>query len=175
MTPLPSVAAPAPLRRALLLWLVVAAVVAVRTLLVPDQHTIFPVLAGSSAHWWADQPLYADYAPLDFFRYPPAFAVAFTPLAALGPRAGGVLWSLLGMGVFVLGLWRFLRDVAPSKWTATRQAVFLALGAPARFAAYGTPRATPWPSACCCWLRRRWCGAAGGPPPPCSPAPCWSS
>ena len=33
------------------------------------------------------------------------------------------------MGVFVLGLWRFLRDVAPSKWTPTRQAVFLALGA----------------------------------------------
>ncbi len=129
MTPLPSVARSAPIRWALLLWLVVAAVVASRTILVPDQHTIFPVLAGSAAHWWADQPLYADYAPLDFFRYPPAFAVAFTPMAALGPRAGGVLWDLLGIGVFVFGLWRFLRDVAPSEWAPARQAVFLALEA----------------------------------------------
>ncbi len=129
MTPLPSVARSAPIRWALLLWLVVAAVVAVRTVVVPDQHTIFPVLAGSSAHWWADRPLYADYAPLDFFRYPPAFAVAFTPMALLGSRAGGVLWELIGIGVFVLGLWRFLRDVAPSAWTPARQAAFLALGA----------------------------------------------
>jgi len=42
---------------------------------------------------------------------------------------GGVLWSLLGIGVFVLSLWRFIRDVAPGEWTAARQAVFLALGA----------------------------------------------
>jgi hypothetical protein len=118
-----------PLRHALHIWLAVAAVVCIRTVVAPDTHTIFPILAGSATHWWADQPLYAQYPPLDYFRYPPAFAVAFTPFSILGYRAGGVLWSLLGVGVFILGLWRFIRDAAPGEWTAARQAVFLALGA----------------------------------------------
>ena len=118
-----------PLRHALHLWLVVAAAVSIRTVIAPDTHTIFPVLAGSATHWWADQPLYAQYPPLDYFRYPPAFAVAFTPFSACGPRIGGVLWNWFSIGVFVLGLWRFIRDVAPGEWTAARQAVFLALGA----------------------------------------------
>ena len=136
-----------------------------RTIVAPDSHTIFPVLAGSSAHWWADQPLYADYAPLDYFRYPPAFAVAFTPMGALGPQIGGVLWSLLGVGVLVLGLWRFLRDVAPPAWTPARQAAFLALGRSAPCAACGTPRATRLAVgllllAAAALVRRRWWTAA---------------
>ena len=129
MTCVPQASTPSPLRWALRLWLAVAVAVAVRTLLFPDHHTIFPVLAGGTAHWWADQPLYADYKPLDYFRYPPVFAVAFTPLYVLGPRVGGVLWSGLGIGVFVLGLRRFLRDVVPDQRTPAREAVFLALGA----------------------------------------------
>ena len=126
---LPLLAGRDPLRRALTLWAVVAAVVAVRTVVAPTSHTIVPILSGATTHWWADSPLYADYAPLDYFRYPPGFAVVFTPFWALGSRLGGILWSFLGIGVFVLGLWRFLRDVAPAEWTPGRQAAFLALGA----------------------------------------------
>jgi hypothetical protein len=129
LTPLPSFSSPTPLRRALQLWLVLAVVIVLRTVIAPEKHTIFPILAGAAGHWWANQPLYADYAPIDYFRYPPPFAVAFTPFWALGPSAGGVVWSLLGIGVFVLGLWRFLRDVNPSAWTPARQGAFLALGA----------------------------------------------
>src|SRR5437016_13070896 len=65
-------------------WLAVGVALAVRTLLRPDSHTVFPVLAAAAEHWAADQPLYADYGPLDYFRYPPAFAVLVRPLAALG-------------------------------------------------------------------------------------------
>jgi hypothetical protein len=109
------------------LWLAVAVAVSVRTLVSPLDHTIFPVLAGGAAHWWADQPVYADYKPLDYFRYPPALAVALTPFNTLGPRAGGILWSLLCIGVLLQGLWRFLRDVVPEEWTPSREAAFLAL------------------------------------------------
>src|SRR5436190_18443057 len=86
-------------RLVLALWLAAGAAVTARTLLRPEQHTVFPVLAASAAHWWNDQPLYADYRPLDYFRYPPAFAVAVSPLAALAPRAGGVLRSWLSLAV----------------------------------------------------------------------------
>ena len=117
------------MRHALHVWLAVTVVVCIRMMIAPHSHTIFPVLAGSASHWWADQPLYAQYPSLDYFRYPPVFAIAFTPFNALGCRAGAVLWSLLSISVFVFGLWRFIRDVAPGEWTAMRQAVFLALGA----------------------------------------------
>ena len=127
MTPFPAASTPAPLRWAFRLWLAVAVAVCVRTLVSPINHTIYPVLAGGTTHWWADRPVYADYKPLDYFRYPPPFAVAFSPFAALGPRAGGVLWSLVGIGVLLLGLWRFLRDAAPADWAPARQGIFLAL------------------------------------------------
>ena len=44
---------------------------------------------------------FAEYKPLDHFRYPPLFAVAVTPFSLLGPRAGGVLWSWAGIAVLV--------------------------------------------------------------------------
>ncbi len=109
-------------------WLVLAAAVAVRTLISPVAHSVFPVFAASATHWWANQSLYSWYPPLDRFRYPPPFAVAITPFGALGLRAGGILWSWVGMGVYTAGLWRFARDVLPEWWTRGRAAAFLALG-----------------------------------------------
>jgi hypothetical protein len=116
-----------PLRLALLLWLALVAAVSVRTLLRPASHSVFPIFALSTQHWWHDQPLYADYKPLDFFRYPPVFAVALTPLSALGLRLGGVLWSWLGIAVLLAGLHRYARQVAGPAWSPARHAVFLSL------------------------------------------------
>ncbi|HZY86068.1 MAG TPA: glycosyltransferase family 87 protein [Gemmataceae bacterium] len=103
--------------------------VGVRTVVSPATHTVFPIFALSGEHWWADQSLYAEYKPLDHFRYPPVFAVAVTPFSLLGPRAGGVLWSWAGIAVLLAGLWRFGRDVLPRDWGPGRLALFLALGA----------------------------------------------
>ena len=115
MLPPPSFrsAPPPALRAALALWVAFGVAVSVRTVLRPGSHTVFPVLAASSQHWWGDQPLYARYRPLDYFRYPPVFAVAFTPLSAAGLTAGGVLWGWLNLGVYGWGLWRLRRDVLP--------------------------------------------------------------
>lgn len=110
------------------LWIAVALATAGRTLVSPQRHTVFPIFAASVEHWWADQSLYADYRPLDAFRYPPAFPVLLTPCAALGLCAGGILWTWLGMAVYGAGLWRFARDVLPATWGLRRQALFLALG-----------------------------------------------
>jgi alpha-1,2-mannosyltransferase len=118
-----------PLRWALALWLAVAVAVGVRTVVSPATHTVFPIFALSGEHWWADQSLYAEYRPLDHFRYPPLFAVAVTPFSLLGPRAGGVLWSRVSIAVLVAGLWRFGRDVLPRDWGPGRLALFLALAA----------------------------------------------
>ncbi|HJT78379.1 MAG TPA: glycosyltransferase 87 family protein, partial [Gemmataceae bacterium] len=111
------------------LWLGLAAATAGRTLVNPRAHCLFPLFAASSTHWWADQPLYAPYPPLDQFRYPPTFAVAVTPFAALGLRVGGVLWVWAGMAVYGAGLWRFGRDVVPGRWEPAQIVALLGLGA----------------------------------------------
>ena len=117
------------LRVALIVWLILGAAVAVRTLVRPRSHTVFPIFAASAEHWWGDQHLYESYPSLDRFRYPPLFAFLVTPFAALGLSAGGILWSWAGMTVYVAGLWWFVRDVIPSAWTRQRTGVFLMFGA----------------------------------------------
>jgi hypothetical protein len=106
-----------------------AAATAVRTLVSPHSHTVFPVFAAGSTHWWTDQPLYASYPPLDLFRYPPTFAVIMTPFAAFGLRIGGILWTWFSMAAYGAGLWRFAHDVLPERLTQARLAGLLALGA----------------------------------------------
>jgi len=109
------------------LWVALAVIMATRTLLSPRSHTVFPIFAASSQHWWTDQPLYAYYPSLDLFRYSPTFAVIMTPFAALGLRAGGIVWSWLSLAIFATGLWRFARDVLPERWTGSRLASFFAV------------------------------------------------
>jgi hypothetical protein len=113
---------------ALLVWLILAAAVSVRTLLRPHDHTVFPIFAASVEHWWGDRSLYQLYPPLDTFRYPPVFALFATPFAALGLTTGGILWSWLSIVVFLAGLWQYARDVIPSAWARRRQALFWMLG-----------------------------------------------
>jgi hypothetical protein len=110
------------------LWLTLAAAATARTLINPQAHSVFPLFAASAAHWWAGRPLYVPYPPLDLFRYPPTFAVAITPFAALGLRAGGILWTWAGMAVYGLGLWLFGRDVLPGRWPRRRRIALLGLG-----------------------------------------------
>jgi hypothetical protein len=115
------------LRYALILWVAIGVAASVRTLLLPDRHTVFPVFASAGTRWWQDQPLYANYKPVDYFRYPPLAALFFSPFSATGLRVGGVLWLWLGLGVYASGIWRFRREVLPSSWTPRREAAYLAL------------------------------------------------
>jgi hypothetical protein len=118
-----------PLRLALVAWLALGIAASVRTAISPVKHSVFPIFAASAAHWWADRPLYDLYPGLDTFRYPPIFAVAVTPFAALGQVAGGILWTWTSIAGLLGGLWCFVRDVAPGRWTRPRRAAFLALAA----------------------------------------------
>src|SRR5262245_22875413 len=113
---------------ALAAWLAAGLAVTARTLVRPGSHTVFPVLARGAEHWWLDVPLYEKCPPLDYFRYPPALAVALTPLSALGLAAGGVLWAWLNLAVYAAGLWLCRRDVLPGEWGEGRQAAFFLLG-----------------------------------------------
>src|SRR5262245_36936207 len=113
-----------PLRLTLLVWGVFAVALAVRVLHRPTSHTVFPLFAAASGHWWAGVPLYAEHPPLDYYRYPPLFAILFTPFFWCGPTLGGVLWGWLNLGVYLWGL-TALTGVLPGKWSDRRRAGFL--------------------------------------------------
>ena len=117
------------MRLALIVWLILAAAVTVRTLVRPSSHTVFPIFAASAEHWWGDRSLYDIYPGLDRFRYPPVFALFVTPFSSLGLLTGGLLWSWLSIAVLVAGLRQYVRDIIPSAWPRRRMAVFLMLGA----------------------------------------------
>ena len=130
-----------------------------------SQYLFFRVLAASSSHWWHDQPLYVEYKPLDYFRYPPVFAVLITPFHLLGLTVGGIAWTWLGMIVYAIGLWRFLRDVAPGKWTTTGIVAFFALAALACLVCWNAPVANALATgllllSVSAWIRRRWWACA---------------
>jgi len=116
------------LRLVLALWLVLGAACAVRTVIWPEKRTVFTVFAAAANHWWADQPLYYPYdGNIGGFRCSPLFAIFMTPFAALGSTAGGVLWCWFGLGIYGLGLYRFVRDVLPESWPPWGAALFHAL------------------------------------------------
>ena len=113
----------------LVLWASLAAAVCVKTMvcLGTDPHSVYPQFAASSHHWWADKSLYADYAEterIDGYRYSPAFAVAFTPLAYLPARLGTMMWDVASIALLVWALHVFARDVLPGDWPPRREGLF---------------------------------------------------
>jgi Glycosyltransferase family 87 len=109
-------------------WCLLLGVVgSLRILFSPESHTVFPIFAGGSAHWWSDIPLYLTYKPLDYFRYPPTFAIAFTPFYWLGPRLGGITWAWVSLGVYFFGLRAAWRNILPGRWESEQTGPFVLL------------------------------------------------
>jgi hypothetical protein len=88
--------------RTRLIWLALAVAIGVKALASPTRHTVWPVFALASQHFWASLPLYVDYPNVDMYRYSPTFAVALSPLGLLPLGIGGCLW---GMGSILLLYW----------------------------------------------------------------------
>ena len=68
-----------------------------------------------------------DTEGIDGYRYSPAFAVAFTPLAYLPDRLGMMLWNVGSIAFLVWALHVLVRDVLPGDWPPQRESAFLTL------------------------------------------------
>ena len=112
---------------AVAIWMALALAVAVKTMVAPDQHSVFPKIAIRALDWWSGRPMYTDHPGLGGFPYTPMFAISITPFAVLGNRFGGVLWVWLVMGVYLIGLRRLVRDVLPGEWPLRYEAALLML------------------------------------------------
>jgi hypothetical protein len=118
------------LRRAVILWIVLAVAVTVKLGCFSDNFSVYRMFAGGARHWWHNQSLYASYTVsegLDGFRYSPTFAVAMTPFICLPGPWGPIAWNLLSMGLLGWAMHVLVRDVLPGRWPAEREAQFLIL------------------------------------------------
>ena len=119
------------LRRAVLLWCVLGAVVGIKTLINPKRHSVYPLFVAGARHWSAGLPLYDVYPGIidvfEVFRYSPTCALAFAPLAPWPDRVGGLIWNAINLGVLAWGLALAARDVLPGRWPPGRLAPLLVL------------------------------------------------
>jgi hypothetical protein len=86
-------------RIALVAWALLLAIVCARAAFWPEAHSVYPIFALASKKWLAGENLY-HLTKYDIYRYSPIVAVSFIPLGFLPLGLGGVLWRLLGSGVY---------------------------------------------------------------------------
>jgi hypothetical protein len=112
-----------------IVWSILAFVVGVKALVSPERHSVWPVFASASQHWWQHESLYNHYVSLDMYRYSPTFAIAITPLAALPFSLGGLIWGAGGILLLYFALAKLHTDVLANFPEAPGQSAFLMLSA----------------------------------------------
>jgi hypothetical protein len=116
-------------RWAVVIWLALVGGVLGRVLASkPRSQTVVPIYLVAGQRWVASEDLFEPIPGLDLFRYPPVVAAAFVPFSTIPEKLAEVLWRALGVAVFLVGLWRFRRTLAP-ELTPTRTGLLFALAA----------------------------------------------
>jgi hypothetical protein len=95
------------------IWCAIVGGISLRTYLRPDSHTVYPVFITAARNWVDLADLY-DAAVRDCYRYSPLVAAVLTPFTLVPDGAGGVLWRLVNVGVFIAGLIWWARVVLSS-------------------------------------------------------------
>jgi hypothetical protein len=88
------------------LWLFVAIAVTAKITLKGVEKSVYPIFANASENWWSDLSLYAYYPNLDIYRYPPIFAIIFTPLT-FDVFWGHLIWVLGSYAVLFFAAYKF--------------------------------------------------------------------
>lgn len=110
----------------IVLWVATLAVIAVRVAVSPGRHTVFPIFVEAGRHWLEGSTPYAPPTPgLDQFRYSPTMAAFFGPWSLIPSELAEVLWRVLNVGVFVVGLWAWCRIVGVFRSSQTSAAPVL--------------------------------------------------
>jgi Glycosyltransferase family 87 len=98
-------------------WAIVLVAVCVRSGVLGRERSLYLTWATAGQDWASASPLLYQHKEgdgLDIFRYSPLVAALLTPLQLFDERTGSVLWLALNAGVFLGGLWYWLRDRLPT-------------------------------------------------------------
>lgn len=86
------------------LWIAFALALAIKSILQPRDHSLFPCFSAASEHWWKGWSMFdRKVMPYDY-RYSPSFAILFSPFMLLPSPLGGILWAELNLYASWIGL-----------------------------------------------------------------------
>ena len=116
---------------ALAVWAAVLLFISYRTLVAPNQRTVYPVWSSTSRLWWSGGELYKPYRPASVregFRYSPTFPILTTPFALFPDAVGGVVWRWFCVAAFAAAVVWWVKSVVPANPTRNQiAALFLLL------------------------------------------------
>jgi len=117
---------------ALAVWSGILLVIACRSFLWPNTHSVYPIFARAGHDWGSGRDLFAEppRPGIDVYRYGPLAAVVFVPFSLLPDAVGGVLWRLAGAGLFLGGFAWWARRVLPGRLSANETAALWLLLVP---------------------------------------------
>jgi alpha-1,2-mannosyltransferase len=150
-------------RLAVVVWIVFGFGCAVKAVVSPVKHNSFHAFQAGASLWMADRNMY--HGTFYEFRYGPAFAMLFSPLALLPPAIGSLLWMGLGLTAFAWSLRVLVRDILPCAWTPDREGAYLLLVLAASYRGFWSAQSNGLIFACVvagmqAIAQRRWAWAA---------------
>lgn len=123
------------------IWITFAIALAIKCLVQPNSHSLFPCFSTASLHWWQGWSMFDRRVIPHDFRYSPAFAVLFTPFAYFPSPWGGLLWAELNLLALWTALQTLFRKILPLPDDDKLAGWFLTLSL------LGTARSL-WPAQC---------------------------
>ncbi len=115
-------------RFAIVLWAVFIGVGLGQAIVAPRQHSVYPIISDAARKWVRGEMLYSRIERadgLDLYRYSPAVAMLFAPLAATSDRIGGTLWRIISAGSLLVSLYWWSRSVLQIASPRSRAWLFL--------------------------------------------------
>lgn len=109
------------------LWIAFTVAAAVKVLVQPTVHTVYPVFAHASWNWWQDCSLYEPSPDQDLYRYSPTFAVLMTPFAVWPHWLGGLFWLGSNVAILLAVLDRSAEQIFPGIGTPDQKGIWLIL------------------------------------------------
>ena len=109
------------------LWLVLAIVIAGKTLQNPENHSTYPIFRVASLAWWDGVNVYDSNTFGGVYRYGPSFAMLLGPIAWLPYRIGAVLWALMNVGIAFWAIRALARRVLPGMQSPLARTLLLAV------------------------------------------------
>lgn len=109
------------------LWLVLAVVIAGKTVQNPKNHSTYPLFHDASLAWWNGVCVYDRDSFGGQYRYGPSFAMVLGPIAWLPNEIGAVLWALINVGIAFWATWALAQRVLPGMQSSLARNLLLAV------------------------------------------------
>lgn len=125
-------------------WIGTLLFICIRSLLLPNAKTVYPIWSSTSRVWWSGGELYAPYRDVslpDGFRYSPTFPILTTPFAYLSDTVGGVFWRCCCTLLYALAVSSWIRAVVPVPLSREQKAFLFFLLLPLSIQSLGNGQA----------------------------------